>query len=87
MAINGGGKLPFKNHRSRAGVDPKESFAVFFLTFQRALTFKKPGYSLANGVDEYGKILLKPAFGVLEGCFSMFVFRVNSVKKQHVGRF
>ena len=91
--------------------NPKESFAVFFLTFQHTLTFKtnllganldahcapvgnapwmeriNPGYSLANRVDEYGKFLLKPAFGVLEGCFSMFVFRVNSVRKQHVGRF
>jgi len=44
--------------------------AVFLVTLQYTLAFKKPGYAVADSVDEYGEFFLIRCIGSLESCLA-----------------
>ena len=51
---------------------------------QYALTFKKLGYAVTDGVDKYGEFLLIRCIGSLKGCLALFIFCIDSIKEQHM---
>jgi hypothetical protein len=52
--------------------------AVFCITLQYTLAFKKTGYAVADSVDEYGEFFLNRRIGALESDLALFVFCVNA---------
>jgi hypothetical protein len=55
--------------------------AVFCVTLQYTLAFKKAGYAVADSVDEYGEFFLKRRIGALEPDLALFVFCVNAIQE------